>query len=345
MRLPFGESRRRSGRLTGGRGSLRPRWLALVGVWLGRLAAAHALVAVPVHSARPGVQPPTAASAAPHDAQRADDGLIRSSLGDGLRNGLASGLASATCKTLLHPFDVIKTVEQASKTNLGMMQAMQQVTDETGAMSLFTRGLDVTLIGSVPSIAVYFGAYQFFKKTLSAHLGPAWPHTAVALSAALGNSIAAFFRVPAELVKQRVQAGLHRSAAAAVCSIYKEGGLLAFLEFRSVLAQVRVRVRVRVLVRVRVRVRVRVWVWLCVCVHLCYISSYMQTYMHTSYLHTYIHTHIHTYIHTCMHTYVHTHIHTYIHTCIPGTEGCSLRRNYACSLRRSQVSSASARPN
>ena len=37
-----------------------------------------------------------------------------------------------------------------------------QVSEESGSLSLFTRGLDVTLIGSVPSIAVYFGAYQFF---------------------------------------------------------------------------------------------------------------------------------------------------------------------------------------
>ena len=30
-------------------------------------------------------------------------------------------------QTLLHPFDVIKTVEQASKQKLGMMQAIKKV--------------------------------------------------------------------------------------------------------------------------------------------------------------------------------------------------------------------------
>jgi hypothetical protein len=166
-----------------------------------------------------------------------NEGMVMSSIADGLRNGLASGMASATCKTLLHPFDVIKTVQQASKQKLGMMQAINKVSEESGCLSLFTRGLDVTLIGSVPSIAVYFGAYQFFKKALSFHMGPAWKHTSVALSATLANSIAAFFRVPAELVKQRVQAGLHENAAAAAWSIYQRSGIWGFIEFRSVLAQ------------------------------------------------------------------------------------------------------------
>ena len=162
---------------------------------------------------------------------------VQSNMRDGLLNGLASGLASATCKTLLHPFDVVKTVEQASKAQIGMLQAMRQVRSEFGTMALFTRGLDVTLVGAVPSIAVYFGVYQFFKRLLTLHMGPAWKHTAVALSAALANSIAAFFRVPAELVKQRVQAGLHPNALNAVSSIYSQGGLGAFLELRAVIAQ------------------------------------------------------------------------------------------------------------
>ena len=184
---------------------------------------------------RPGAE---VTSAGKEAGLRADtQASLRANVGDGLRNGLASGLASATCKTLLHPFDVVKTVEQASKAKIGMVKAMRQVARESGSTALFTRGLDVTLIGSVPSIAVYFGAYQFFKKTLSVAMGPQWRHAAVALSAALANSIAAFFRVPAEIVKQRVQAGLHRNAAAAVRDIYREGGLGAFLELRSVLAQ------------------------------------------------------------------------------------------------------------
>ena len=170
-------------------------------------------------------------------ARSIDAARLRAHVGEGLRNGLASGLASATCKTLLHPFDVIKTVEQASRAKIGTLQAMKQVAAESGTLSLFTRGLDVTLIGSVPSIAVYFGVYQFLKQVLSLRMGPAWKHTAIALSAALANSIAAVFRVPAELVKQRVQAGLHENALAAVVSIHREAGLLGFLELRSVVAQ------------------------------------------------------------------------------------------------------------
>ncbi len=202
------------------------------------------LVALPSHPAQRvgardqrGARGARGESAAGEAGGQRAEASLRANVGDGLRNGLASGLASATCKTLLHPFDVIKTVEQASKSKIGMRSAIKKVADESGRMALFTRGLDVTLIGSVPSIAVYFGAYQFFKKTLSGAMGPEWRHTAVALSAALANSIAAFFRVPAEIVKQRVQAGLHQNAVAAVYDIYREGGLRAFLELRSVVAQ------------------------------------------------------------------------------------------------------------
>jgi len=61
-----------------------------------------------------------------------------------------------------------------------------QVSEESGSLSLFTRGLDVTLIGSVPSIAFYFGAYQFFLifpfsifPLLSLFLGPYLPSLSV----------------------------------------------------------------------------------------------------------------------------------------------------------------------
>uniref|UniRef100_A0A7S4PML0 Mitochondrial carrier protein n=1 Tax=Guillardia theta TaxID=55529 RepID=A0A7S4PML0_GUITH len=180
------------------------------------------------------------------DRRMMPNGLESNTVGDantspfieGLKNSLASGLASAAGKTLLHPFDVIKTIEQRSHEKLGVWEAGRRVVKESGFCSLFTRGLDVTLIGSVPSTAVYFGVYQFLKRKFTQQLGLEYKLTAVALSASTANFIAAFFRVPTEIVKQRVQAGMYPDATSALKLIFADGGFLAFFELRSVMVQV-----------------------------------------------------------------------------------------------------------
>ena len=50
----------------------------------------------------------------------------------------------------------------------------------------------------------------------------------VALSAAIGNTVASFSRVPYEVVKQKLQTGQHKSTSSAVTTMVKEGGLGAF---------------------------------------------------------------------------------------------------------------------
>ncbi|EKX52996.1 hypothetical protein GUITHDRAFT_101444 [Guillardia theta CCMP2712] len=160
------------------------------------------------------------------DRRMMPNGLESNTVGDantspfieGLKNSLASGLASAAGK--------------------GVWEAGRRVVKESGFCSLFTRGLDVTLIGSVPSTAVYFGVYQFLKRKFTQQLGLEYKLTAVALSASTANFIAAFFRVPTEIVKQRVQAGMYPDATSALKLIFADGGFLAFFELRSVMVQV-----------------------------------------------------------------------------------------------------------
>ena len=122
--------------------------------------------------------------------------------------------------------------------------------------------------GSVPSIAVYFAVYQYMKRWLTLLLGasylqalsprPAPPASqpapplrrpgsagfrarggqiAVAVSAAAANCIAALVRVPTEMVKQRVQAGIYPSAATAIRDMMAKGGARQFLCSRSVVVQ------------------------------------------------------------------------------------------------------------
>eukprot|EP00549_Striatella_unipunctata_P005561 CAMPEP_0118723956 /NCGR_PEP_ID=MMETSP0800-20121206/32287_1 /TAXON_ID=210618 ORGANISM="Striatella unipunctata, Strain CCMP2910" /NCGR_SAMPLE_ID=MMETSP0800 /ASSEMBLY_ACC=CAM_ASM_000638 /LENGTH=258 /DNA_ID=CAMNT_0006632431 /DNA_START=1 /DNA_END=777 /DNA_ORIENTATION=+ len=79
----------------------------------------------------------------------------------------------------------------------------------------FYAGLGVAVLGSMPSSALYFGIYAYGKRKLRP-----FGHVlsdrmivmcAVAISAAIGNTLASFSRVPYEVLKQRLQTGQYRS--------------------------------------------------------------------------------------------------------------------------------------
>lgn len=145
---------------------------------------------------------------------------------DGLKNGLASGLAAAVVKTALQPFDTMKTVQQYSKIRMTLIQAGRELLARGGIAELY-QGLGVTLVGSMPSVGVYFGLYQFVKKQIDSH-GNISPYLSVTISAGVGNFVASFFRVPYEVVKQRLQVGAYPTTMVALKSIYQEGGLIGF---------------------------------------------------------------------------------------------------------------------
>ncbi|CAB1119979.1 unnamed protein product [Ectocarpus sp. CCAP 1310/34] len=145
---------------------------------------------------------------------------------EGLKNGLASGLAAACVKTVLQPFDTMKTVQQFSTTRMTLLQAGRDLLARGGVPELY-QGLGVTLVGSMPAVGVYFGLYQFVKNQMDAKQGIS-PYLSITVSAGVGNFIASFFRVPYEVVKQRLQVGQYPTTMVAIQSIYHEGGLVGF---------------------------------------------------------------------------------------------------------------------
>ena len=159
---------------------------------------------------------------------------------EGLKNGCASGLAAACAKLLLQPFDTVKTLQQANKGSLGMLEAARDMVARRGVRSLYT-GLGVTLVGSIPAVSIYFGVYQAVKKALLQALPPTlgWTLLGVAASAGMGNTVASVFRVPYEVVKQRLQAGMYSSTGEALRTMYRtEGGLGAFFGSSGVASQI-----------------------------------------------------------------------------------------------------------
>lgn len=146
---------------------------------------------------------------------------------DGIKNGIASGLAAAVVKTVLQPMDTIKTVQQANRLGMSPLKAMYGIVKARGLLGLWS-GIGITILGSSPSVAVYFGVYSSVKTHLNNHL----PHDvsqitkllAVAAAATCGNTVASVLRAPYEVLKQRIQAGEHASTMEAIRHSWKFDG-------------------------------------------------------------------------------------------------------------------------
>lgn len=143
---------------------------------------------------------------------------------DGAKSGLASALSAAAVKTLLQPIDAIKT-EQQFRVVTGqraptVWQASSALMAREGGLGNFYAGLSVTVIGAMPGVALYFGVYSYCKKVLSrSDFGQRHPTLSIALSAAIGNSVASFSRVPYETLKQQLQTGAYASTWQALTHI------------------------------------------------------------------------------------------------------------------------------
>ena len=95
-----------------------------------------------------------------------------SAVAEGLRSTLASGLAAACSKTILAPFDTIKTVQQHATGGkpIGMIEACRRVASRPGGAANLYSGLAVSAMGSMPSVGLYFGVYSYCRRTIGPRL-------------------------------------------------------------------------------------------------------------------------------------------------------------------------------
>lgn len=166
----------------------------------------------------------------------------------GIKNAVASGLATAVSKSMLAPFDTLKTVQQNHQLagQLTLFEAFQQVTSRKGGYGQLYSGLGVAVIGSMPSVGLYFGVYAYCKRTIgpmfqkqesSTSTSTSTPLVAVAISAAIGNTVASFSRVPYEVVKQKLQAGVYDNTFTALSSMWRENGMRTFFPLGGISSQ------------------------------------------------------------------------------------------------------------
>ncbi|KAL3763372.1 hypothetical protein ACHAWU_001945 [Discostella pseudostelligera] len=190
-------------------------------------------------------------------------------LTEGLKSTLASGLAAACSKTILAPFDTIKTVQQhvPGDTSLGLLEACQQITSRTGGIRNLYAGLGVSALGSMPSVGLYFGVYSYCKRVIEPKLksclgsersgcdaattrkdgngnkaealvsDKVLHNLAIGLSAAIGNTVASFSRVPYEVIKQSLQTGQYATTTQAISHMWTTGGIRSFFPLGGISIQ------------------------------------------------------------------------------------------------------------
>lgn len=170
---------------------------------------------------------------------------------EGLKNSMASSLAAACSKTILAPFDTLKTIQQyhrSSGKSLSMTEASKIIMARPKGFMEFYSGLGVAVVGSMPSVGLYFGVYSYCKRRFrplfdrleqnnnDSSRGIAFTLT-ILTSAAVGNTVASFSRVPYEVVKQKLQTGLYSSTWEALVSMAKQEGVRAFFPLGGVSIQ------------------------------------------------------------------------------------------------------------
>lgn len=131
---------------------------------------------------------------------------------------LAGGVAGPAVDAAFFPIDTVKTRLQAARGN---------VHAPARAAGLYA-GLGANTAGSFLSAGAFFAVYETCKRAA----GPEVPAGAAPFvhmgSAAVADLGAVAFRVPFELIKQRLQAGQHRSTAEAARHIYRTAGAAGF---------------------------------------------------------------------------------------------------------------------
>jgi solute carrier family 25 S-adenosylmethionine transporter 26 len=181
---------------------------------------------------------------------------------NGLKNSAASALAAGCSKALLAPFDTIKTMQQQARNanggiskSLSLMDTAKLIQSRPRGFVELYAGLGVSVIGAMPSVGLYFGVYSYCKEKLIPMFQEKLTHKnnnvhspfamsksgartlAIASSAAIGNTVASFSRVPYEVVKQKLQTGEFASTFEALKHMASTGGMRAFFPMGGVSIQ------------------------------------------------------------------------------------------------------------
>ncbi|KAK3135934.1 hypothetical protein QOZ80_5BG0425510 [Eleusine coracana subsp. coracana] len=146
------------------------------------------------------------------------------STGSVLKSAFVGGLASALSTSLMHPIDSMKTRLQASTLSLpDLISKLPQI----GLQGLY-RGSIPAILGQFSSHGLRTGIFEASKLVLI-NIAPTLPEIQVQsvasfCSTVLGTAV----RIPCEVLKQRLQAGIFNNVGDAIVGTMRQDGLKGF---------------------------------------------------------------------------------------------------------------------
>ncbi|XAR72090.1 hypothetical protein NMG60_11018606 [Bertholletia excelsa] len=146
-------------------------------------------------------------------------GLPTSSL---FKSALAGGLSCAFSCAIMHPVDTVKTQVQAS--SLSFLEIMSKV-PQIGVRGLY-KGSIPAILGQFSSHGLRTGISEACKLALI-NIMPTLPEIQV-LSSFSGTYLGTVARIPCEVLKQRLQAGIFNNVAEAIVGVWNQDGLKGF---------------------------------------------------------------------------------------------------------------------
>jgi len=153
------------------------------------------------------------------------------SLGYALRVGLSGGLAGAAGTASLFPLDTAKTLRQADPVKYkNVVSALSAALYRDGQwhVARVYKGVIPSTVGSIPSSALYFGAYEsmkaFFRRVNGEPDSTPGRFCMHAISAASGNVLSSAIFVPKEAIKAQMQFMGNANIAEAAANLCKTRG-------------------------------------------------------------------------------------------------------------------------
>ncbi|XP_027087050.1 calcium-dependent mitochondrial ATP-magnesium/phosphate carrier protein 1 [Coffea arabica] len=144
--------------------------------------------------------------------------------GSVLKSALAGGLSCALSTSLMHPVDTIKTRVQAS--TLTFPEILAKLPD-LGVRGLY-RGSIPAILGQFSSHGLRTGIFEASKLVLI-NVAPTLPDFQVQSVASFCSTfLGTAVRIPCEVLKQRLQAGLYDNVGQAIIGTWHQDGLKGF---------------------------------------------------------------------------------------------------------------------
>ncbi|KAK1382430.1 mitochondrial substrate carrier family protein C [Heracleum sosnowskyi] len=144
--------------------------------------------------------------------------------GNVLKSALAGGLSSALSTSILYPMDTIKTQVQASTLNFPEVIAKLP---QIGVQGLY-RGSIPAVLGQFSSHGLRTGIFEASKLVLI-KFAPTLPDIQVQSAASFCSTVlGTAVRIPCEVLKQRLQAGIFDNVGEAIVGTWQQDGLKGF---------------------------------------------------------------------------------------------------------------------